>query len=214
MSDWMVKGDALDKYLAACKEAATNDYAYKTFMNSPPIKKIFCHTTNEILSSYAEKIKGVFYSDEKYAVQYYSIMLDLHAIFGSLDGLKICEIGGGYGGQAAIICSQFTPACYHIIDLHEVTMLQNRYLRDKVLNTIPKTFTEPIGTTYDLVISNYAYSEILEPTKSIYCNEILRKSKMGYITWNTVPDLDWEYEIYPDIEGEAKDNCITIWKTK
>lgn len=126
--------------------------------------------------------------------------------FGSLSYNRVCEIGGGYGRLAEMIYDKFKPACYHIIDLPEVCDLQCRYLSGKPI----ECFTEPKDEDYDLVISNYALSEILD--NKPYIDKVLSRSKHGYITCNTnMVKLDWPHERYPDIKGERETNYILIW---
>ena len=59
---------------------------------------------------------------------------------GSLKGFTIAEIGAGYGGQAKIITDVFKVQKYFLIDLPEVTLLQDRYIKEL---KIP--FNEPIN---------------------------------------------------------------------
>jgi hypothetical protein len=122
------------------------------------------------------------------------------------DGIRIVEIGGGYGYLAKLIVERVKVECYHIIDLPETCDLQRRYL-----NGLPvECFTEPTGQNYDLVISNYALSEI--PDNRVYVDKVLRKSKWGYITCNTdYFKPDWEVYRIPDIYGERLTNYTLIW---
>jgi len=138
--------------------------------------------------------------------QYKAVMERLVELFGSLDGMRICEIGGGYGGQAKMIWDIFEPPVYHIIDLPEVCDLQKRYLED----TRVKCFTKPTGLYYDLVISNYALSEI--PDNKHYIESVLKKSKHGYITCNTdFVKLYFKHNRMPDIPGERSTNYVLWW---
>lgn len=138
--------------------------------------------------------------------QYKTVTDRLVDLFGTMYGLSICEIGGGYGGQAKDILDRYILTRYHIIDLLEVCELQRRYLKDLPV----ECFTEPTGQEYDLVISNYAISEI--PDNKLYIDEILRKSKRGYITCNTdFVKLDWPHKRLPDIPGERETNYVLIW---
>ena len=53
-----------------------------------------------------------------------------------LDGLDICEIGGGYGGQGKMILDRFVPRGYTIMDLTEPLALALHYLSH--FSSIPK----------------------------------------------------------------------------
>lgn len=135
--------------------------------------------------------------------QYKEVMDRIVGLVGSLDNLRIIEIGGGYGGQCKIIMDNYKVSCYHIIDLPEVCELQRK-------NCLAECFTEPTGEQYDLVISNYAISEI--PDNKLYIDEVLKKSKRGYITCNTdFVRLDFIHSRLPDIPRERKTNYVLVW---
>lgn len=222
MPEWMIKGRELADYLQACKEADLSN-----FKRDKRLTKVFEHCSKEIGQAYYDELPNlhnkinIFSNDKfgcpiiyKYGIDFYSpstlqyiyVLHKLTQLVGSLTNIRICEIGGGYGGQACTIFDIYKPVCYHIIDLPEVCELQRRYL-----NGLPvECFTEPPGQEYDLVISNYALSEIPENTQ--YVNEVLRKSKHGYITCNTeFVNLDWPHTRLPDIKGEAEFNYILVW---
>ena len=178
MPEWMVKGEALSDYLQACKDADLT-----TVETDKVLMKMF--NTPE---------------------QYQTVMQKLVELFGPLDGMRICEIGGGYGGQAKAIMDKCKVGCYHIIDLPEVVKLQERFLS----STIVECFDYATGFIYDLVISNYALSEI--PDNKYYIDEVLRKSRHGYITCNTdLVKLNFPHSRLPDIPGERETNYVLWW---
>ena len=179
MPEWMVKGEALSDYLQACKDADST-----TVETDKVLMKMF--NTPE---------------------QYQTVMKRLVELFGPLDGMRICEIGGGYGGQAKAIFSSYKPGIYHIIDLPEVCELQRHYLWPLPVGCYDSI---PIGYIYDLVISNYALSEI--PDNKYYIDEVLRKSRHGYITCNTdLVKLDFPHSCMADIPGERRTNYVLYW---
>lgn len=224
--EWMVKDKVLTDYLQACKEADLSN-----FKRDPRLTKIFEHAsfrqaldyfklinerdgllllnkfTNDLIGN---PIKNGFEGALQFSastLQYIGVLSNLITHFGSLDSLRIVEIGGGYGGQARTICDVYKPACYHIIDLYEVTLLQSRYLKEF---DCVDCFTQPTGEEYDLVISNYALSEI--PDNKQYMDEVIMKSKHGYITCNTdFVKLAFEHKRLPDIPSEKATNYILIW---
>lgn len=225
--EWMVKDKVLTDYLQACKEADLSN-----FKRDPRLTKIFEHSNLQQAGDYVAIIyeqkkqwlqfKGwtndmignpklvYFIPDIEMSastLQYIGVLSNLITHFGSLDGKRIVEIGGGYGGQARTICDVYKPACYHIIDLYEVTLLQSRYLKEF---DCVDCFTQPTGEEYDLVISNYALSEI--PDNKQYMDEVIMKSKHGYITCNTdFVKLAFEHKRLPDIPSEKATNYILIW---
>ena len=222
--EWMVKDKVLTDYLQACKEADLSN-----FKRDARLKKIFEHSTVKQGVDYSgiinkanhENIHNAVFSNDKIGypitnwelpfspstMQYIGVLSNLITHFGSLDNLRIVEIGGGYGGQARTILDVYKPACYHIIDLYEVTLLQSRYLKEF---DCVDCFTQPTGEEYDLVISNYALSEIKDNDE--YMKQVVMKSKHGYITCNTdFVKLPFEHKRLPDIPSEAKENYILVW---
>jgi len=225
-TNWMVKGDTLRDYLEACKTADI-----KNFKRDPRLTKIFEHASIEqgaaylslILKQTPELFKHTFTNDlygnpylyeyilehgyfSPSTLQYIGVLSNLVTKFGSLGGMRIVEVGGGYGGQCRTVLDVFKPACYHIIDLPEVCELQMKYLKE----TIALSTSLIADINYDLVISNYALSEI--PDNSGYIDRVLRKSTHGYITCNTdMVKLDWPHDKQPDIITERETNYILTW---
>lgn len=197
------------------------------FKRHPHLTPIWEHCTDKIAEGYLKQIKKdnpwllsrQFTNDmlgnpviKEYdgftgsasTIQYIGVLSNLIKLFGPLDGLKICEFGGGYGGQATTIMDIFHVKEYDVIDLPQVCGLINRY------NPQVHTFTRPTGLYYDLFISNYALSEMKENTEIM--KHCVLKSDHGYITTNTdlikmpIPFTEW-----PDVEGERETNKIIIW---
>lgn len=175
----MIKDKPLEDYLYACRNA---DLA--TVETDPVLMRMF--NTKEAYQLHLENI-----------VKH----------FGPLDGLRICEIGGGYGGQCKAIFEKYKPLFYHIIDLPDVLDLQYRYT--KGIGSISFS-TGPVNQDFDLLISNYALSEIID--NKLYIDEVVKRSKHGYITCNTdLVKLDFPHSRYPDIKGERETNYILVW---
>ena len=87
---------------------------------------------------------------------------------------RIVEIGGGYGG----LCKTISCLCdfeeYHIYDIEPAAKLQEKYLSKfditgKIINHSTIEKLEDI----DLVVSNYAYSELNEELQSSYYENII-----------------------------------------
>lgn len=220
MLNWIVKGQQLESYLQACRDAVKN---ITTFKEDERLHAIFEHCPKSIADEYYKVIpdellhKGFtndFYGSPKLhnygqkkfstsTLQYIGVLAKLIELFGSLDGMRIVEIGGGYGGQCRTIFDVYKPECYHIIDLPEVCELQRRYCQ-------AESYTQPTGQEYDLVISNYALSEVLD--NKLYIDEVVNKSKCGYITCNSdLVKLNFTHSRLPDIVGERETNYILVW---
>jgi putative sugar O-methyltransferase len=124
-------------------------------------------------------------------LRYIKVVSDLIKHFGSLDNMDIVEIGGGYGGQCKIISDVFSFKSYTIADLAPVTRLQERYLtRLGVLRWTCSTPERLDTRRYDLVISNYALSELSTEGKRFYAERVLCRCTRGYLTWNSPQPFD------------------------
>ncbi len=122
---------------------------------------------------------------------------------------------------------------YNLVDLPEVILLAEKFLT----RLGQKGDIRYIDGTHlyndlpcDLVISNYAFSELTKATQEFYINRIILRSKAGYITWNysAMVSGGWKEgheleEILSIIPGSrvipeepltAPGNCIIVWGTK
>jgi predicted O-methyltransferase YrrM len=119
-------------------------------------------------------------------LRYVKVLSDLSRLFGSLEGARIVEIGGGYGGQCHVISAAARPGSYTLVDLEPVLMLQRRYLKELGVPEVRFATADELepARDYDLVISNYAFSECTRPVQQRYIEQILARSARGYITCN------------------------------
>lgn len=118
-------------------------------------------------------------------LRYIKVASDLKLLFGSsLNGSSIIEIGGGYGGQCKIMSDLFQFKKYTIVDLPGPLALTKKFLEaQNISNVTYKTFDEVISDeTFDLIISNFAYTECSSEMQEKYAREILAHSKRGYMT--------------------------------
>jgi len=109
-------------------------------------------------------------------------------IFGDNIGERIAEIGVGYGGQLLVLDRIFAFKQYTFFDLPPVLELAEKYLESFILNGAyyPTTINQHSGDMeFDLVISNYAFSELPSNLQLCYIEKVLSKSKRGYITMNS-----------------------------
>lgn len=167
-------------------------------------------------------------------LRYIKVMQDILMIFETNKVKSVAEIGVGYAGQCRLLTDWLKALhIYYLIDLPEVLSLAKQYLSH--YNSIGKVqFID--GTSnftskedYDLVISNYAFSELKRDVQDIYLAKIISRASAGYITWNA---LSCEYldgysvdELLKKIPGAKvieetpisdtyKKNCIIIWGQK
>jgi hypothetical protein len=143
-----------------------------------------------------------------------------------MDGKRISEIGIGFGGQAGLINILDRPTQYSLFDIPPVLELTQKYLRSIDVNgnfealdgRVPKIIET------DLVISNYAFSELNRKIQEEYLKNVILRSKMGYITWNNLSQTQLggyslaelirripDSEVIPETPLTAVSNVILTW---
>lgn len=142
-------------------------------------------------------------------LRYLKVCAELDSLFNLKNVSSIAEIGGGYGGQALVYNQIFEIGNYLIFDLAPVCELINKYLNNYYLggcveaieiNQFPRN-----AEGFDLVISNYAFSELPKKLQKIYLDKVILKSSRGYLTMNTGYDLK-------GFRRESKINCSELLK--
>ena len=163
-------------------------------------------------------------------LRYLSVACELRSKFGSLDDMNILEIGAGYGGQMSIISRMFNIGSYSIYDLPEAQSLISKYARNMNLPNVVKMLdiNNIENSSYDLVVSNYAYSELPRGVQTEYAQKILTNSTRGYMIMNSglknaTPRSDGKINckelekmvsgisIVKEIPITGVDNYVVIW---
>ena len=160
-------------------------------------------------------------------LRYVKVLIDIVSLF-DVDKFKtVTEIGVGYGGQCRVLMNALPISRYNLVDLPEVLALTEKFLtalnQTGDLRYIDGTHLYH-DAPCDLVISNYAFSELTRAVQDIYIRKIIRRAKAGYITWNTIWDKGYSLEEFLSIIPDAKTipeepltaqgNCIVVWGTK
>lgn len=236
----------LKKYLKVCLSAAKDEAVFAKFKRIPEYHEVLEHCSYRLGLAHWDNIRHDYFTDEammaflendKYGspnkfrfgmfsaspttIQYISVLSNLITRFGSLQGMRICELGAGYGGQCKILKDMFRVEDYDIIDLYECTLLQQKYLEvvGQGENVFLFTNENYVPQEYDLFISNYAVSEVSPADQLKYVKDICLNSARGYITCNQPlngMDLISEkykktFKISPDIKEERKTNFLITW---
>lgn len=123
------------------------------------------------------------------SLRYLYTLYDMVDSFGINDGWNIVEIGGGYGGQCLMLSEAYDFESYTILDQKGPTMLQNRFIQEAgIPNARAMTLDEYLidfaPVDIDLVISNYALTELEPSTFNRYYETIVNASRIGYFTCN------------------------------
>jgi hypothetical protein len=125
-------------------------------------------------------------------LRYVKIVGDLQREWGDLHDFKILEIGGGFGGQCKIIHDICGFSHYTIVDLPECLPLINKFLSSFSI----KNFTTLSNCElkekkrYDLVISNYAFSEISRNEQMEYMEAVIKLAPRGFFIYNHFPTIN------------------------
>jgi hypothetical protein len=238
-----------------CNKASLNSKIFLNFRRSAIYHQILEHVTKDVGQIYLDEIKknninllnfiDIFLQNDKWGnpevhdydeigsispstLRYIKVYGDLLKLFDNLNNFKICEIGVGYGGQSRIINSiEQNIISYTLVDIKPALRLTQRYLDNFSIESVLhfKTMNELAKDNYDLVISNYAFTELPRSVQEVYLKKIILNSKRGYITYNEItPDYFNSYklqellDIIPNSYTIAeeplthKNNCIIIWK--
>src|SRR5437867_3383634 len=125
-------------YPQLCLQASRDEHVFADFRRNPVYNEILEHVSEQQGKEYLDliardadlrhaidrfKLNDSYGNPRTYAyasigtispstLRYVKVLADLKAHFKSLDGLDICEIGVGYGGQCRIINAYFKPASY------------------------------------------------------------------------------------------------------
>ena len=249
----LTDSEMLASYPSLCGLAAKNLEVFKKFRSSRVMVEALDHVSieqgngyiSEILksSAWSEKFSEVLVKIDKVGkprkfrfrpygtfsptlIRYLKVYIDLEKNYGSLKNLNIAEIGIGFGGQASLIGLLDKPLSYTFYDIPPVLELAQKFTHEL---GVPGNFTfndgrNPKGSKPDLVISNYAFSELNRDVQDQYLRNVILQSPRGYITWNggsaetlggyslaelirMIPNS----QIHPEKPNTAESNAIIVW---
>jgi len=199
-------------YVKICELAVSNEEVFSKFRRCHEYRLILEHVTkrfgkqylaiamkNANALEYYKKIEPqnkignpvtLRFNEIGYAspttIRYLKVLIQLTELFGKLDGKVICEIGVGFGGQAHAITVNQKVKKYVLYDLPPVLELNKKFL-GAIGSLDGFEFIDgrdPSENNSDLLISNYAFSELAQDVQLMYLERVVLKAKGGYITWN------------------------------
>ena len=210
MSDtWTLQDEAVNPYLQICKLAAQSSDYFNIFKSHGAYRHVLEHVSEDEGQKYLDEIKidymdklseikqndllggPVTYTYDKVGtissttLRYLKNTSDIITKFGnSFD--SIVEIGGGYGGLCKVLSSFVNFEQYLLLDLEECNLLSRKYLSHFDLPTLSHRAEEidEIDENFDLLISNYAFSECHKKVQLDYINRFIKKSNNFYIMHN------------------------------
>jgi hypothetical protein len=161
-------------------------------------------------------------------LRYVKVSSDLKILFGQDLG-DVAEIGCGYGGQTLVNDQLLKVRTAKLFDLSVVNKLINLYLDTQLLHSSYKTtvINQELPSNYDIVISNYAFSELPKKLQIKYIDKVLSHSRKGYLTMNSgllsekrsIGKLSLEelrhllpdFEIFEEEPLTYQNNYIIVW---
>ena len=165
-------------------------------------------------------------------LRYIHVATDIHSRFKMSQIKRIVEIGAGYGGQISILNSMDVKKIneYFIFDLPNVQTLIRQYLSHVRLIKVNYLDLEVFRKReFDLVISNYAFSELPLELQKKYLEKVLMSSKNGYLLMNSgahnttgrskgkltidyLKSVISQIEVYPENPLTGPDNYLIVWR--
>lgn len=239
------------EYVMVCKDAVLRPSTFSRYKSASQYRVILEHTSYSLGLSYLEiarhdrqalhTLKAITEKENGQPfvytypeigrvsptqIRYAKVSVDLVHAFGSLNGLKVCEIGVGFGGQALHLLKSFPDCSYQIYDLFWPAKLAEKnivsfdvLMQDRVQIA---TMTERLEC--DLLISNYAFSELNRNVQEEYFVNVIQNSSRGYVIFNhiQVPESDAltavEFasripgaELFEEIPKTHPENVLVMW---
>ncbi len=220
------RNEIYNQILEHVTEKQGADYITEIKKQSTRLKDITLFKENDLYGNPVKKNYPETGEVSPSTLRYIKVLTDLEITFGDLNNLHIIEIGVGYGGQCRIINSIYSPSLYTLIDLSPALELAKTYLKNFNLKSILdfKTMEELEVKNYDLIISNYAFSELPKNIQDIYLEKVILKSKRGYITYNDINpphfnsykkeqllQLIPNSKVSAEVPLTSEKNCIITW---
>lgn len=243
-------------YLTIVRRAAANEASLSNFRAAPDYQKVLEHVSvglgqkylDVIISEYNPQPSSTLAELSKLStfgsppvhnfprvgsvsptvLRYVKVAYEINKLFGNLSALRVGEIGVGFGGQAAVLDRLFGVTDYVAFDLPEVLSLCELFLAGIDSRIKPKLIDgrKPNTEKVDLVISNYAFSELSRSIQDEYLDKVILGAKSGYITWNNLSSkhLDGHSlrelvrkvpgsKVLKEVPSSVKANRLIVWGT-
>jgi hypothetical protein len=167
-------------------------------------------------------------------IRYQHVNQELKELFGDSVGKNIVEIGVGFGGQYALLVNTCNIEKYIMFDLPQVIQLTYKVLNASGIDSsriVEGDIEDPSIQGCDLVISNYAFSELPREIQSKYIHGVFAKSRSGYLIMNSgktdisgrssgkftlqeLQELLPPFEVLNENPLTGPDNYVIVWGHK
>lgn len=197
-------------YLSIVSQAINDESVFQKFKSNKEYREILEHVSRRFGRLYLERINGYtklsqkeinfvradYCSPQRFtypklgrisptSLRYIKISRDIVRLFGPTSNFHITEIGIGYGGQAASLYESSGFESYEFVDLPQVKNLGVKYLEKFYPAAASKISS---NQEIDLLISNYAFSELNRDAQIEYLNRYVLRSTRGYMIINQIID--------------------------
>lgn len=151
----------------------------------------------------------------------------LFQYIGDLTNKNILEIGGGFGGHAAVVQTLYPSASHTIVDLSIVSQLQKKYLSmANTQSTQSYAYTSDAWKSkkYDVIVSHYCFSELDAKNQDIYL-QVIKQTPRGFMICNIINRkshhknkiIEWIRAAHPSLKIYAEEpethrgNYVLVW---
>jgi putative sugar O-methyltransferase len=218
ISDWAIWEDGTSRVgEVSLKKIHAKRFENEFYSNITKIKKND-RIGNPTLHNF-KNLEAISSSSVQYTLDALSIKRLVSKYFtNELKQISIIEIGAGFGGLCRILSEFIAIQSYTIIDLPEALEIQKMYLQN-----FPELFNKIIFINAldsgkvsaledpDLVISCAALAELSEEIQLNYNNQVIHKSQLAYISYNTLFRNDSRKIFFILLKTWNKDFRISSW---
>lgn len=147
----------------------------------------FCEKLHYVGSPYLVKLFPNIPPISTTALRYLNTGLQIKSTIATDNIENVIEIGPGYGGQAVILNELLNIKNYSFVDLKEVNLLIEKFISHSNVDFIPKYYSleDKFNEQYDLIISNFAFSELPRKLQNVAMKKILTKANNGFMIMNS-----------------------------
>ena len=257
-TDSTVSDSESTDYSSFVKLVSTNDRSFKTFRRNFYYRQILEHVNYQLGLKYfnllSEQSKRTLIKNREIValskigaprryffpklglisptvIRYQYVSQELKRLFGDSFGTSVVEIGVGFGGQLVVLARNFRIISYAIFDLPQVINLTHKVVvasgeSEKIIKDCD--INEPFIENCELVISNYAFSELPKEIQSGYIEGVLKNARRGYLIMNSgrtdfsgrssgkysLDELRLllpKFEVLPESPLTGPDNYVIVW---
>lgn len=170
----------------------------------------YCIKNDKIGGGYKFNYDFITTSPTNFRYLYHAHLILSHLQRIGIHTTNMVEIGCGYGGLFLALdflapYYHITIPTYHLVDLPELSTLQQYYLSNHVCQTTPMfysayTYGSHIDDNNLFLVSNYCFSEILNEHQQKYIQTLFPKVSHGFMVWNHIPLYDFGFTYTSEVE--------------